>query len=119
MKVIEHIKEMISSGAGENADAWAAQFFPGPQRSVASRVVQAVVAVAGSEPARLTAQTRLSEDLTLNELQRVQLVLTLEEQFQIELSERDVQRIQTLGQLVECVSGKAHHAEPINLPAGK
>ena|SRR5688572_16571767 len=111
MKVIEHIKEMISPGS-VNMDAWAAQFFSGPRQSVASRLLQIISALTNSELSRLTDQTRLIEDLELNELQRVQLVLAVEEQFGIEILEQDARGAQTLGQFVECVYQKARSAEP-------
>jgi acyl carrier protein len=118
MNVIEHIKEMISPNT-ENADAWAARWFVGSQQVVASRVVQAVIVVAGGELTRLNDQSRLIEDLALNELQRVQLVLAVEEQFGLEISDHDGDGIQTIGQLVECVHGKAHEAQPVTVTEGK
>ena len=110
MKVIEHIKEMISPGS-VNVDAWAAQFFSGSRQGVASRILQIISTLTNSELSRLTDQTRLIEDLGLNELQRVQLVLAVEEQFGIEISEQDVREAQTLGQFVERVYQKARSAE--------
>lgn len=118
MKVIEHIKEIISPGS-VNADAWAAHFFPGPRQNVATRVVQIIVALADPEVSRLTDQTRLIEDLALNELQRVQLVLAVEEQFGIEISEQDAREAQTIGQFVECVYQKARVAEVARAGEGK
>jgi acyl carrier protein len=101
---------MISSSAAENADAWAAKWFAGPQQAVASSVAQLVIAVAGRDLDRLTAETRYIEDLALNELQRVQLVMAVEQQFNVEISDQDADGIKTMAQLVECVHAKTHEA---------
>lgn len=102
---------MISSSAAGNAEAWAAKWFDGPQQTVASSVAQLVIAVAGGDLDGLTAETRFIEDLALNELQRVQLVMAVEQQFNVEISDQDVDGIDTMAQLVECVHAKTHEAE--------
>jgi acyl carrier protein len=111
VSVVQHIKEMISSSATENADAWAAKWFPGPQMAVASGVAQLVIAVAGGDLDRLTAETQFIEDLALNELQRVQLVMAVEQQFNVEFSDQDAEGLDTMAQLVECVHTKTHGTE--------
>ena len=115
---MKQIKEMMSPGTTEHANAWAAQRFAGAQQAVASGVVQAVIAVAGDELDRLTPQTRLIEDLALNELQRVQLMLAVEQEFGVEIADRDGEGIQTIAQLVGCVQ-KARQAEAVNVAEGK
>jgi acyl carrier protein len=95
----------------ENADAWAAKWFAGPQRFVASAVAQSVIAVAGGHLEALTAGTRFIEDLSMNELQRVQLVLAVERQFNVELSEEDAKDIETLAELIEWVHAKTHESD--------
>ena len=111
MSVVQHIKEMISSNTTENADAWAAKWFAGPRQAVASGVAPLVMTVAGGDLHRLTAETRFIEDLALNELQRVQLVMAVEQQFNVEISDQDAEGIDTMAQLVEWVHAKTHRAE--------
>jgi acyl carrier protein len=111
VSVVQHIKGMISSGATENADAWAAKWFAAPQQVVASGVAQLVIAIAGGDLDRLTAETRFIEDLALNELQRVQLVMAVEQQFDVEISDQDAESIDTMAQLVEWVQAKTHEVE--------
>ncbi len=112
MSVIEHIKEMISPGALENANAWAAQWFPDSQRAIASGVVQSVMSLAGGNPERLTSETRFVEDLALNELKRVQLVLDVERRFDLEIPDQDAHEIQTIGELVEWVHLHQQNTKP-------
>jgi acyl carrier protein len=104
---------MISSSATENAEAWAAKWFAGPQQIVASGLAQLVIAVAGGDLDRLTAETRFIEDLALNELQRVQLVMAVEQQFNLEISDEDAEDIDTMVQLVEWVHAKTHGVDAV------
>src|ERR1051325_7400794 len=106
MSVIEHIKEIVSPGAAEKNQAWAAQWFPSAQRATAIGIGSVVVALAGGDLERLTADTRLTEDLSLNELQHVQLIVAIEEQFNVEILESDTNQMHTIAQLVECVHSK-------------
>lgn len=113
MSVVQQIKEMISSSATEDAQAWAAKWFAGPQQIVASGVAQLVIAAAGGDLDRLTAETRFIEDLALNELQRVQLLMAVEQQFNLEISDEDAEGIDTIAQLVECVHAKTHEVNAV------
>ncbi|HEY0550437.1 MAG TPA: phosphopantetheine-binding protein [Verrucomicrobiae bacterium] len=119
MSVVQHIKEMISSNATENADAWAAKWFAGPQQAAASGVAQLVIAGVGGDLDRLSAETRFIEDLALNELQRVQLVMAVEQQFNVEISDEDADGIDTIAQLIEWVHTKTLEPAPIKQVAAK
>ena len=119
MSVVQHIKEMISPGATENADAWAAKWFAVPQQAVASAVAQLVIAVAGGDLDRLTTETRFIEDLALNELQRVQLVMAVEQHFNLEISDEDAKGIDTMVQLVACVHAKTHEVDAVKPAEGE
>jgi acyl carrier protein len=110
MSMFEHIKEMVAPNT-EEADLWAAQWFPGSPQAVASLVAQLVKTAAGCGYERLTDQSRFIEDLEMNELQRVQLVLAVEQQFGFEIPDREAEAIKTLGQLVAYVHGRTQTSE--------
>jgi acyl carrier protein len=110
MSVFEHIKEMVGPNT-EEADVWAAQWFPGPPQAAASAVAQLVKTAGGCEYGRLTGQSRFIEDLEMNELQRVQLVLAVEQQFHFEIPDREAEAIKTLGQLIAYVHGRTQTSE--------
>ena len=103
MNIVEHIKEIVSPSSAEDAKAWAAQWFSEPQRVAATGVVQCVMANGISDMERLTPDARLIEDLGLNELQQVQLMLAVDQRFNLEISDGDAKGIQTIAQLIECV----------------
>ena len=105
MNMLEHIKEMVAPNT-EGADIWAARWCPGPPQAAASAVAQVVKTAAGCEYDRLTDQSRFIEDLEMNELQRVQLVLAVEQQFGFEMPDGEAEAIKTLGQLIVYVHGR-------------
>jgi acyl carrier protein len=119
MNVIEHIKEMISACTSEEAKAWANRWFIRSRQIAATGVVQQIIAITGGELDQLTDETRLIEDLALNELRRVQLVVGVEQHFNVKIGDRDAEGIQTIGQLVECVYSKSQNIQPIELTKGK
>lgn len=88
------------------ARAWSERFFHGRRRSLATMVIESVSANGGGDLERLTPGSRLVEDVALNELQRVQLVLDVEERFDLEISDGDAERIKTIEELVDCVESK-------------
>jgi acyl carrier protein len=57
----------------------------------------------------------LIEDLGLNELQRVELVLAVEQQVNLEISDRDAEGIQTIAQLVQCVHSKPRRTDAMSV----
>ena len=58
------------------------------------------------EPARVTEGARFKEDLDADSLDLVELVMGLEERFDIEVPEEDLEGIETVGQAYDLVVGK-------------
>jgi acyl carrier protein len=116
MNVLGHIKEMISPGAADAGRLWAEQWFATPQQMVATGVSESVMAHGGGDLKQLTPAARLVEDLQLNELQRVQLMLAVEQRFNLEISDRDAEGILTIQQLVDWVESKAPRAPATQTP---
>jgi acyl carrier protein len=96
---------------------WAEQWFATPQQIVATGVSESVMSTGGGDLKQLTPAARLVEDLHLNELQQVRLMLALEQRFNLEISDRDVEGIRTIQQLVDWVESKAPPA-PVPKAAG-
>lgn len=72
----------------------------------------------GVDPARLGAEARLREDLGLSSLDAVSLLMTLEEEFDVEVSDEEVLGLLSLGDLERLISAKlaARDAGPPVLP---
>ena len=58
------------------------------------------------DPAAVTAEANFVKDLKLNSLELADLVVTCEEQFDIEIDEKDIHTLQTIGDLIEYVEAQ-------------
>jgi acyl carrier protein len=77
------------------------------ERADALAKIQGVAAeVLSVEPDRVTETARFKEDLDADSLDLVELVMGLEEQFDIEVPEDDLEGVITVGQAVDLVLAK-------------
>jgi acyl carrier protein len=65
------------------------------------------VEVLSVEPAQVTEEARFKEDLEADSLDLVELVMALEEGFDISVPEEDLEGVTTVGQAVDLVVAKA------------
>jgi acyl carrier protein len=77
------------------------------ERADALATIQDVAAeVLSVEPTRVTETARFKEDLDADSLDLVELVMGLEERFDIEVPEDDLEGVTTIGQAVDLVLAK-------------
>jgi acyl carrier protein len=69
-------------------------------------VTQLAVEVLGVEPDAVVDEARFKEDLDADSLDLVELVMALEERFDISVPEDDLENVLTVGQAVALVSDK-------------
>jgi acyl carrier protein len=67
---------------------------------------QCAVEVLQVEPAQVTIEARFGDDLDADSLDLVELVMALEEAFDIEVPEEDLEGVETVGQAYELVQSK-------------
>ena len=67
---------------------------------------EAAVEVLAVDPSAVTEEARFKEDLDADSLDLVELVMTLEEAFEIEVPEEDLEGIDTVGEALTLVLGK-------------
>ena len=67
---------------------------------------QCAVEVLQVEPEQVTAEARFGDDLDADSLDLVELVMALEEAFDIEVPEEDLEGVETVGQAYELVQSK-------------
>ena len=73
---------------------------------VLAALSEVAVEVLSVEPDAVTEEARFKEDLDADSLDLVELVMGLEEQFDIEVPEDDLEGVTTIGQAVDLVLAK-------------
>ncbi len=77
------------------------------ERTIALDAVREVaVEVLSVEPAQITEQARFKEDLEADSLDLVELVMGLEEKFDIQVPEDELEGVTTVGHAVDLVLSK-------------
>ncbi|MBI5210879.1 MAG: acyl carrier protein [Elusimicrobia bacterium] len=75
--------------------------------NVADRVKQIIVEQLGVDASEVTPQAHFVNDLGADSLDTVELVMALEEEFDMEIPDEQAEKIQTVGQAVEYIAAHA------------
>ena len=71
--------------------------------SVADRVMDIVAEQLGVDREKINPQTSFVNDLGADSLDTVELVMELEDEFDIDIPDDAAEKIQTVGQAIECI----------------
>ncbi len=74
------------------------------REEIFENVKDVLVEQLGVEEGDVTEEASFQEDLGADSLDLVELIMELEDQFEIKISDEDAQRIQTVGQAVDYIS---------------
>ena len=74
------------------------------------RFKKCAVEVLAVDPAKVTPEAKFGDDLDADSLDLVELVMGLEERFDITVPEEDLEGVATVGQAVDLVLGKVSNA---------
>jgi acyl carrier protein len=70
------------------------------------RFKECAVRVLSVEPDQVTPAARFADDLDADSLDLVELVMALEEEFDVTVEEEELEGIETVGQAYDLISGK-------------
>jgi long-chain acyl-CoA synthetase len=101
------LRRVVASWACEQLAATSAH----PASSRGDVLMETIASISGESPAASTDDARLSEDLRLDSLGRVQLQSLLEQRFGLELADEQMAQVATLGEL------RALVGSPVNVAA--
>ncbi len=76
--------------------------------SVEERVKEIIVDQLGVDASEVTPEAKFIDDLGADSLDIVELVMALEEEYDIEISDEEAEKIQTVGDAIEFI--KAHQS---------
>jgi acyl carrier protein len=82
---------------------------------IADRVSNVIASRLLVEPGKVTAAANFIDDFAATSLDIVETIMSLEDEFGIEISDRDAEKLQTVGDVVALIGTKApsrHRATP-------
>jgi acyl carrier protein len=80
--------------------------------TVEDKVRSALARELKRDPATITSEQALREDLGLNSLDAIELMFKVEEEFDLEIPDADLQGLRTVGDLVSYLQGRLDGAPP-------
>tara|TARA_B100000287_G_scaffold429484_1_gene482908 strand:- start:1066 stop:1302 length:237 start_codon:yes stop_codon:yes gene_type:complete len=71
-----------------------------------TRIKEIIIDKLGIEEGKITSDARFIEDLGADSLDTVELIMQFEEEFDIEISDEDAEKLTTVGSSVEYIDSK-------------
>ena len=72
-----------------------------------TRIKEIIIDKLGIEESKITTEARFIEDLGADSLDTVELIMQFEEEFDIEISDEDAEKLNTVGSSVDYINEKS------------
>ena len=79
--------------------------------SVEQKVREIIVEQLGVDPEQVTREASFVEDLGADSLDTVELVMALEEEFDLEIQDEEAEKLATVGDAIEYIQGRLEQQE--------
>ncbi len=79
--------------------------------NIESRVKEIIVEQLGIDPEEVTTEASFVNDLGADSLDTVELVMALEEEFDMEIPDEEAEKLQTVGQSIDYIKSHSKDAE--------
>ena len=73
---------------------------------ISEKIQQIACDITGAIPEAVNAESNFVEDLRADSLDMIEIVMKVEDEFNIEIPDEDVENIKTVGQAIDYVAGK-------------
>ena len=73
---------------------------------ISEKIQQIACAMTGAIPEAVNAESNFVEDLRADSLDMIEIVMKVEDEFNIEIPDEDVENIKTVGQAIDYVAGR-------------
>lgn len=93
----------------EHSTLWANRYYEPDHHRVAAAVAARVVDIVHISLDSVTPATRFVEDLQMDDLEPVELLMAVEEEFRLTIAEGDAESITTVGGLIEYIFRHSNH----------
>ena len=90
-------EKKIGKASGKMGDTRASQ------SSIGQRIIEIVAEQLGADKAQISRETSFINDLGADSLDTVEIVMEIEDEFDIDVPQEDAEKIQTVGQAIDYV----------------
>lgn len=94
----------------EQSTLWADRYYDPDHHWVAATVAAILARCVNIDLEVITPATRFVEDLQMDDFEPVELLMAVEEEFQMTIAEEDAELITTVGGLIEYIYRRSKHA---------
>ena len=79
-------------------------------QNIDGRVIRVIAEQMGIDEAGITRETDLGNDLSVDSLDTIEMIMELEDEFSLTITDEDAEQLQTVGQVIDFIAERANVA---------